>query len=147
MAISFSLETKYNLKSRTLIKKWLKQIIENKGYKLGTLSYILCDDDYLLEINKQYLQHEFYTDIITFDYVENGVINGDIFISVDRVKENATSFGVSEREELMRVFAHGVLHLSGLKDATSEEASQMRKAENESLELLKETHFTLHKNQ
>lgn len=138
MAISFSLETKYNLKSRTLIKKWLKQIIENKGYKLGTLSYILCDDDYLLKINKQYLQHEFYTDIITFDYVENGVINGDIFISVDRVKENAASFGVSEREELMRVFAHGVLHLSGLKDATSEEASQMRKAENESLELLKE---------
>lgn len=138
MAISFSLEAKYNLKSRTLIKKWLKQIIENKGYKLGTLSYILCDDDYLLEINKQYLQHEFYTDIITFDYVENGVINGDIFISVDRVKENAASFGVSEREELMRVFAHGVLHLSGLKDATSEEASQMRKAENESLELLKE---------
>lgn len=138
MAISFSLETKYNLKSRTLIKKWLKQIIENKGYKLGTLSYILCDDDYLLEINKQYLQHEFYTDIITFDYVENGVINGDIFISVDRVKENAASFGVSESEELMRVFAHGVLHLSGLKDATSEEASQMRKAENESLELLKE---------
>lgn len=138
MAISFSLETKYNLKSRTLIKKWLKQIIENKGYKLGTLFYILCDDDYLLEINKQYLQHEFYTDIITFDYVENGVINGDIFISVDRVKENAASFGVSEREELMRVFAHGVLHLSGLKDATSEEASQMRKAENESLELLKE---------
>mgnify|MGYP003545107671 FL=1 len=137
MVISFSLETKYNLKSRTLIKKWLKQIIENKGYKLGTLSYILCDDDYLLEINKQYLQHEFYTDIITFDYVENGVINGDIFISVDRVKENAASFGVSEREELMRVFAHGVLHLSGLKDATSEEASQMRKAENESLELLK----------
>ena len=138
MAISFSLETKYNLKSRTLIKKWLKQIIENKGYKLGTLAYILCDDDYLLEINKQYLQHEFYTDIITFDYVENGVINGDIFISVDRVKENAASFGVGEREELMRVFAHGVLHLSGLKDATSEEASQMRKAENESLELLKE---------
>ena len=138
MAISFSLETKYNLKSRTLIKKWLKQIIENKGYKLGTLSYILCDDDYLLEINKQYLQHEFYTDIITFDYVEDGVINGDIFISVDRVKENASLFGVSEREELMRVFAHGVLHLSGLKDATSEEASQMRKAENESLELLKE---------
>ena len=138
MAISFSLETKYNLKSRTLIKKWLKQIIENKGYKLGTLSYILCDDDYLLEINKQYLQHEFYTDIITFDYVENGVINGDIFISVDSVKENAASFGVSEREELMRVFAHGVLHLSGLKDATSEEASQMHKAENESLELLKE---------
>lgn len=138
MAISFSLETKYNLKSRTLIKKWLKQIIENKGYKLGTLSYILCDDDYLLEINKQYLQHEFYTDIITFDYVEDGVINGDIFISVDRVKENASLFGVSEREELMRVFAHGVLHLSGLKDATSEEATQMRKAENESLELLKE---------
>lgn len=138
MAISFSVETKYSLKSRNQIKQWLKQLIESKGYKLGTLSYILCDDDYLLEINKQYLQHEFYTDIITFDYVEDGVINGDIFISVDRVKENASLFGVSEREELMRVFAHGVLHLTGLKDESPEEALQMREAENASLELLRE---------
>ena len=92
MAISFSLETKYNLKSRTLIKKWLKQIIENKGYKLGTLSYILCDDDYLLEINKQYLQHEFYTDIITFDYTEGDIISVDLFISLDTVKTNSEQF-------------------------------------------------------
>ncbi|MBO5963695.1 MAG: rRNA maturation RNase YbeY [Bacteroidales bacterium] len=138
MAITFTFETKYNLKSRTLIKKWLKQIIENKGCKLGTISYILCDDDYLLEINKQFLQHDNYTDIITFDYVENGIVNGDIFISVERVEENASLFQTSKQDELMRVFAHGVLHLLGFKDKTEQEAKQMRQAENESLELLKE---------
>ncbi len=138
MAITFTFETKYNLKSRTLIKKWLKQIIENKGCKLGTISYILCNDDYLLEINKQFLQHDNYTDIITFDYVENGIVNGDIFISVERVEENASLFQTSKQDELMRVFAHGVLHLLGFKDKTEQEAKQMRQAENESLELLKE---------
>lgn len=138
MAITFTFETKYNLKSRTLIKKWLKQIIENKDCKLGTISYILCDDDYLLEINKQFLQHDNYTDIITFDYVENGIVNGDIFISVERVEENASLFQTSKQDELMRVFAHGVLHLLGFKDKTEQEAKQMRQAENESLELLKE---------
>lgn len=138
MAITFTFETKYNLKSRTLIKKWLKQIIENNGCKLGTISYILCDDDYLLEINKQFLQHDNYTDIITFDYVENGIVNGDIFISVERVEENASLFQTSKQDELMRVFAHGVLHLLGFKDKTEQEAKQMRQAENESLELLKE---------
>jgi rRNA maturation RNase YbeY len=116
----------------------LKQIIENKGCKLGTISYILCDDDYLLEINKQFLQHDNYTDIITFDYVENGIVNGDIFISVERVEENASLFQTSKQDELMRVFAHGVLHLLGFKDKTEQEAKQMRQAENESLELLKE---------
>lgn len=137
MAIRFSIETKYSLKSRTLIKQWIKTVVENKGKKLGDVSYILCDDDYLLEVNRQYLKHDYYTDIITFDYTENDRIGGDLFISIDRVKDNATALQVPEHEELMRVMIHGVLHLLGLKDKSEEEVKQMRKAEEECLELLK----------
>lgn len=137
MAIRFSIETKYSLKNRTLIKQWIKTVVENKGKKLGDISYILCDDDYLLEVNRQYLKHDYYTDIITFDYTENDRIGGDLFISIDRVKDNATALQVSEHEELMRVMIHGVLHLLGLKDKSEEEVKQMRKAEEECLELLK----------
>ncbi len=137
MAIRFSIETKYSLKNRTLIKQWIKTVVENKGKKLGDVSYILCDDDYLLEVNRQYLKHDYYTDIITFDYTENDRIGGDLFISIDRVKDNATALQVSEHEELMRVMIHGVLHLLGLKDKSEEEVKQMRKAEEECLELLK----------
>lgn len=137
MAIRFSIETKYSLKNRTLIKQWIKTVVENKGKKLGDVSYILCDDDYLLEVNRQYLKHDYYTDIITFDYTEDDRIGGDLFISIDRVKDNATALQVPEHEELMRVMIHGVLHLLGLKDKSEEEAKQMRKAEEECLELLK----------
>lgn len=137
MAIRFSIETKYSLKNRTLIKQWVKTVVENKGKKLGDVSYILCDDDYLLEVNRQYLKHDYYTDIITFDYTENDCIGGDLFISIDRVKDNATALQVPEHEELMRVMIHGVLHLLGLKDKSEEEVKQMRKAEEECLELLK----------
>lgn len=137
MAIRFSIETKYSLKNRTLIKRWVKTVVENKGKKLGDLSYILCDDDYLLEVNRQYLAHDYYTDIITFDYTENDIIGGDLFISVDRVRDNAAALQLSEHEEMLRVMIHGVLHLLGLKDKSDEEAKQMRAAEEESLELLK----------
>ncbi len=137
MAIRFSIETKYSLKNRTLIKQWIKTVVENKGKKLRDVSYILCDDDYLLEVNRQYLKHDYYTDIITFDYTENDRIGGDLFISIDRVKDNATALQVPEHEELMRVMIHGVLHLLGLKDKSEEEVKQMRKAEEECLELLK----------
>ena len=137
MAIRFSIETKYSLKNRTLIKQWIKTVVKNKGKKLGDVSYILCDDDYLLEVNRQYLKHDYYTDIITFDYTENDRIGGDLFISIDRVKDNATALQVPEHEELMRVMIHGVLHLLGLKDKSEEEVKQMRKAEEECLELLK----------
>lgn len=89
-------------------------------------------------MNKQYLQHDYYTDVITFDYVENDLISGDIFISTDRVRENALAFGSSETEELHRVIIHGALHLLGLKDKSEKEASQMRQAENEALKLLNE---------
>ena len=137
MAIRFSIETKYSLKNRTLIKQWIKTVVENKGKKLGDVAYMLCDDDYLLEVNRQYLKHDYYTDIITFDYTENDRIGGDLFISIDRVKDNATALQVPEHEELMRVMIHGVLHLLGLKDKSEEEVKQMRKAEEECLELLK----------
>lgn len=137
MAIRFSIETKYSLKNRTLIKRWVKTVVENKGKKLGDLSYILCDDDYLLEVNRRYLDHDYYTDIITFDYTENDIIGGDLFISVDRVRDNAAALQLSEHEEMLRVMIHGVLHLLGLKDKSDEEAKQMRAAEEESLELLK----------
>lgn len=138
MAIQFSFQTNYPLKSRTKIKQWIKQVIEAKGKKTGNITYIFCDDEYLLEVNKQYLQHDYYTDVITFDYVENDLISGDIFISTDRVRENALAFGSSETEELHRVIIHGALHLFGLKDKSEKEASQMRQAENEALKLLNE---------
>lgn len=138
MAIQFSFQTNYPLKSRTKIKQWIKQVIETKGKKTGNITYIFCDDEYLLEVNKQYLQHDYYTDVITFDYVENDLISGDIFISTDRVRENALAFGSSETEELHRVIIHGALHLLGLKDKSEKEASQMRQAENETLKLLNE---------
>ncbi|MCI5716557.1 MAG: rRNA maturation RNase YbeY [Candidatus Onthomorpha sp.] len=138
MAIQFSFQTNYPLKSRTKIKQWIKQVIEAKGKKTGNITYIFCDDEYLLEVNKQYLQHDYYTDVITFDYVENDLISGDIFISTDRVRENALAFGSSETEELHRVIIHGALHLLGLKDKSEKEASQMRQAENEALKLLNE---------
>ena len=138
MAIQFSIETKYSLKNRMLLKRWVKAVLENKGKKLGNLYFILCDDDFLLKINRQFLKHDYYTDIIPFDYTEDGIIAGDLFISIDRVRDNATALQVSEHEELMRVMIHGVLHLLGLKDKSDEEAKQMRKAEEECLELLKE---------
>ena len=138
MAIQFSFQTNYPLKSRTKIKQWIKQVIEAKGKKTGNITYIFCDGEYLLEVNKQYLQHDYYTDVITFDYVENDLISGDIFISTDRVRENALAFGSSETEELHRVIIHGALHLLGLKDKSEKEASQMRQAENEALKLLNE---------
>ena len=138
MAIQFSFQTNYPLKSRTKIKQWIKQVIEAKGKKTGNITYIFCDDEYLLEVNKQYLQHDYYTDVITFDYVENDLISGDIFISTDRVRENALAFGSSETEELHRVIIHGALHLLGLKDKSEKEASQMRQAKNEALKNLNE---------
>ena len=138
MTIQFSFQTNYPLKSRTKIKQWIKQVIEAKGKKTGNITYIFCDDEYLLEVNKHYLQHDYYTDVITFDYVENDLISGDIFISTDRVRENALAFGSSETEELHRVIIHGALHLLSLKDKSEKEASQMRQAENEALKLLNE---------
>jgi len=137
MAISFNFDNSFNLKNRLKIKRWIKQVVENAGCKLGDVSYIFCSDEKILEVNKQYLNHDFYTDIITFDYVEKDRINGDIFISTDRVKENASQFNVDFEEELHRVIIHGILHLLGQEDHTPKEEQQMRKKENEALKLMR----------
>lgn len=137
MAISFNFDNSFNLKNRLKIKRWIKQVVENAGCKLGDVSYIFCSDEKILEVNKQYLNHDFYTDIITFDYVEKNRINGDIFISTDRVKENASQFNVDFEEELHRVIIHGILHLLGQEDHTPKEEQQMRKKENEALKLMR----------
>lgn len=108
----------------------VKQLIEEENQETGNISVIFCSDEYLLEMNKTHLNHDYYTDIITFNYVDGNLISGDLFISVDRVKENAVKFDVSFNEELYRVILHGVLHLVGYNDKTDEEKKVMREKEN-----------------
>ncbi len=112
------------------IKKQVKNLISNELMMPGTISVIFCSDKYLLEVNKQYLDHDYFTDIITFNYVEDSVISGDLFISLDRVKENAETFHAKFVVELYRVVFHGVLHLVGYNDKTKEEQKIMRQKEN-----------------
>lgn len=107
----------FKLKSKALVRAWIKDTIQAESYKLKELNYIFCSDAYLLEINQQYLDHDTYTDIVTFDNSEEeGIIVGDIFISIERIRENAAKFGVSETDELHRVIIHGALHLLGYAD-------------------------------
>ena len=111
------------------ISDWLKNLVISEGKSLGKIQFIFCDDEYLLNINKEYLQHDFYTDIITFDYVKGKKISGDIFVSLQRISENADEFSIDKSIELKRVLAHGLLHLCGYKDKTEEEESTMRQKE------------------
>jgi probable rRNA maturation factor len=103
------------LKKRILIS-WIKSVIASEEKKLGEISFIFCSDNYLLEVNKKYLDHDYYTDIITFDYVQDRIISGDIFISIDRVLENSIIYSTSFQNEIHRILIHGVLHLLGYKD-------------------------------
>lgn len=113
--------------------KWLEGIATSESKTIGEISYVFCSDEFLLKINQDYLDHDTFTDIITFDYCEEGLINGEIYISTDRVKENASNFGVSFINELQRVMAHGLLHLCGYGDKTEAEAQLMRDKENEKI--------------
>ncbi|WP_114777676.1 rRNA maturation RNase YbeY [Botryobacter ruber] len=118
------------------IAKWITRVIEQHKQELGIVTYIFCSDDYLHNINLEYLDHDTLTDIITFNNAdEEGIIEGDIFISIDRVRDNAQSLGLSFEDELHRVMIHGILHLLGFKDKTKKEAEQMRKQEDSSLSL------------
>lgn len=119
---------------KKVVQPNIEFLIENENKYPGDVSVIFCSDDYLLKINEQYLNHDYYTDIVTFDYVENSVISGDLFISVDRVEENASQLGVSFDEELCRVIFHGILHLCGYKDKTVAEKKLMREKEDFYLE-------------
>lgn len=116
--------------------KWIKDSIKNEAKKVGEISYIFCSDEYLHKMNLEYLNHDTYTDIITFDYTEENIVSGDIFISIDRVKENAIKFKTHFENELSRVIIHGALHLMGYKDKTPQQKEQMRSKEDFYLSLL-----------
>ena len=115
---------------------WVKRVAEKYGKKLGEIAYIFCDDEEILRVNKEYLQHDYFTDIITFDYSEGDRISGDLFISLDTVRTNAEKFGTPYEEELRRVVIHGILHLCGINDKGPGEREIMEKSENEALSLL-----------
>ena len=118
------------------LENWLITLAKEENHEIADLNYIFCSDDYLLTINREYLDNDYYTDIITFDYSQDQVIAGDIFISADRVADNANVYKVRFEQELMRVIAHGCLHLLGYKDKTEEEQNLMTKKEEASLSLL-----------
>ena len=133
--IDFHFETDFELEDTSKYSDWITRIITTHNRKHSQIDYIFCDDEYLLDINIKYLDHDTYTDIITFDYTEEKVIGGDIFISVDRLKENASLFKVDFNDELLRVMSHGVLHLLGYKDKSEEDSDVMRKKENECINM------------
>ena len=118
------------------ILDWYTKVSLQEYKELGDVTIIFCSDDYLLEVNRQHLEHDYYTDIITFDYSDFPIVSGDLFISVDRVKENASDFNVSFEHELHRVIIHGFLHLCGYFDKTNEDQILMRSKENQALSLM-----------
>ena len=133
MGINFLFQTTFTLKNRMVLKQWIKNTIEANNKEMGDISYIFCSDDQLLDINKEFLNHDYYTDVITFDYSETENVSGDIFTSIDRIKDNAKILELSYLDELHRVIIHGVLHLLGFKDKTKEESKNMRRLEDECL--------------
>lgn len=133
--ISFNYELDFTLEQEDIYASWIENIIESENKILGEISYIFCDDDFLHNINMQYLNHDTLTDIISFDYTEGDVISGDIFISVVRVEDNANDFNVSFDEELKRVLVHGILHYCGYKDKSDSDVLMMRSKEEEKIKL------------
>jgi rRNA maturation RNase YbeY len=128
-------DTPFVFKGKLLNNKWLKLVAESEIRRIGDISIIFCSDNYILNVNQEYLQHDYFTDIITFDYCEGDRLSGDLFISVDTVKENALEYGTEFQEELHRVIVHGILHLIGYDDHTPEDIEVMRKKENYYLSL------------
>ena len=124
----------FSLKQRKAVRRWLTELGHTHGFRVANIQYIFCSDEYLLEINRSFLQHDYFTDIITFDLSEKKAeLCSEIYISIPRVKDNARSFGVSFQNELHRVMAHGILHLCGFKDKTAKQEKEMRNAEDEAL--------------
>lgn len=133
----FSEDIAFNLKGKLLNNKWLKMVIESEIKKTGDISIIFCSDRYILDVNMKYLQHDYFTDIITFDYCEGNSISGDLFVSIDSVRENAIHYGVDFETELDRVMVHGVLHLIGYDDHNEKDIAVMRQKENYYIEMKK----------
>lgn len=133
--ISFNYETDFQLDNETLYSDWISKVILTENKKEGEINYIFCDDEFILNINKQYLSHDYYTDIISFDYSVGNELHGDIFVSVERVMENAEDFNVTFGEELKRVIIHGILHYCGYKDKSEDDEVVMRNKEDEKIKL------------
>ena len=134
--IQFHTETNFKLKETKSHALWLANAIIEMKKEIGVINYIFCDDAYLLKMNQEFLDHDTYTDIISFDYSEGKLLSGDIFISIERVKENAKKFEVPFEKELQRVLIHGILHFAGFNDKTYEEKEEMRQQENHFIGLL-----------
>jgi len=133
--IEFYSETDFNIEDTKALSRWISEIILNENHELGDLTYVFCDDDYLHKLNLQFLNHDTLTDIISFDNSLGKQIHGEIYISVERVKENAGTYQVAFLEELHRVIIHGVLHFCGYKDKTEKQQETMSCKENEALDL------------
>lgn len=138
--ISFNYETEFQLENETQFSDWISRVILSENKKEGDINYIFCDDEYILEINKQYLDHDYYTDIISFDYSVGNELNGDIFVSIERVKENAIDFNATFDDELKRVIIHGILHYCGYKDKSEEDEALMRSKEDEKTKMFHVEH-------
>ena len=133
--ISFNYETDFELENEAQYEDWISRIIESEGFDEGEINYIFCDDEYLHKINVDYLDHDTLTDIISFDYREGNLLQGDIFVSVERVKENALDFNVPFEDEIKRVLSHGILHYCGYKDKSPEDELLMRSKEDEKIQM------------
>ena len=131
--INFNYETEFTLENEQAFEDWLSRVIVSENKKEGEINYIFCDDEYLHKINLEYLNHDTLTDIISFDYSMGNELNGDIFVSIERVKDNAADFNVSFEEELKRVIVHGVLHYCGYKDKSDADEALMRSKEDEKI--------------
>ena len=127
--INFNFETEFNLESKDILSAWISEVICDEGYKEGELNYIFCDDEYLHKLNVEFLNHDTLTDIISFDYTVGNELHGDVFISVQRVKDNAKDHDTNFKDELHRVMIHGILHYCGYKDKTDDEKITMRAKE------------------
>lgn len=130
MIAFFTEDTVFRFHCKTLTRNWLKSVSLNEKRHLGDINIIFCSDPYILDMNRKYLGHDYYTDIITFDYCEGEVLNGDLFISIDTVRANSEEYGTSFENELNRVIVHGLLHLIGYDDHTEEDINMMRSKEN-----------------
>ena len=128
-------DTDFVFRGKTLNSKWLRLVAESEIKRICSISVIFCSDNYILDVNQKYLQHDYFTDIITFDYCEGDRLSGDLFISVDSVRENSLEYGTEFKDELNRVIVHGLLHLIGYDDHTEEETALMRKKEDYYLSL------------
>jgi rRNA maturation RNase YbeY len=138
--ISFNYETDFELDNETQYEEWISRIIESEGFDEGEINYIFCDDEYLHKINLEYLNHDTLTDIISFDYTVGNLLQGDIFVSIERVRDNAADFKVAFIDELRRVLSHGVLHYCGYKDKSEADEVLMRAKEEEKMQMFHVEH-------